>query len=380
MIFLPNNRNKKYGFSLIELSIVLVIVGLLSAAAVTILGSRLDTEKYNVTKEKIEVITEALNRFYAANSRLPCPAQGTLKLGDSDFGQSIYSSGTGVDKGCDISNPSNTSAIADNHATNTPAGTSSVDVGGGKWIRQGTVPTRTLGLADAMMYDGYGNKFTYAVTEKFTSNAVNGSIVINDGISSSPVTTSAAFIIVSHGKDAKGAYSSAGTIGVDCNLLDGKDKENCDRDAVFTETQTNDLQRDSVGWYDDITGWEDRNAVIGLLAQATQGLSIKFTLATYNANLGGVVGANTKCALEYPGYTFCNFNSDLTTYGAVGGLPNTSTYFTSLGWVDGDNNTCSSWNGTGSVGDVLSVTSGAWSVSPSANCSDTIRIACCYHY
>jgi len=50
-------------------------------------------------------------------------------------------------------------------------------------------------------------------------------------------------------------------------------------------------------------------------------LSIQFTAATYDGNLGGVAGANEKCNAEYPGYHFCHEN-EVYNAGRIGCLPN----------------------------------------------------------
>lgn len=60
-------------------------------------------------------------------------------------------------------------------------------------------------------------------------------------------------------------------------------------------------------------------------------LSIKFTNAQYNGNLGGVAGADTKCAAEYPGYHFCQY-AELKNGGLTGCLPSYSQYWLVSGW------------------------------------------------
>jgi len=65
-------------------------------------------------------------------------------------------------------------------------------------------------------------------------------------------------------------------------------------------------------------------------------LSIQFTAATYDGNLGGVAGANEKCNAEYPGYHFCHEN-EVYNAGRIGCLPNPLQFsFNPQGIIDND--------------------------------------------
>lgn len=61
------------GFSLIELSIVLVIVGLLMSAGVSIMNSVSKTSKIAKEKANITIIKNSLISFAFSHGRLPCP-------------------------------------------------------------------------------------------------------------------------------------------------------------------------------------------------------------------------------------------------------------------------------------------------------------------
>lgn len=255
----------KQGFSLTELAAVLLIVGLLISYSVKLLGDTVSTIKYSDTKKKLVEIKQSLSKFYLANGRLPCPAQLNLKAGDTDYGIEIYSEtfsgGTG---GCDRTvTPANSAA---------PPYTLAIDAGGGRWIRQGALPIKALGLANDLGYDAYGNKFTYVVTETFTSGSIsspssgNGAIVINDGVAPTIITSVAVFAVISHGADQKGAYSANGTLMASCNSTLGRDNENCDNtdspaDSLLTEAMFRNL-RNSSSWFDDMIIWAAKNEII----------------------------------------------------------------------------------------------------------------------
>ena len=62
------------GFSLIEMTVVMVIVGALLGGLLVSLGSTREINFRNDTSDQIEEVIEALYGFAQANGRLPCPA------------------------------------------------------------------------------------------------------------------------------------------------------------------------------------------------------------------------------------------------------------------------------------------------------------------
>lgn len=62
------------GFSLVEMAVVLVIVGLLLGSVIVPLSAHLDQRHYNETQQQINEIREALYGFAVVNGRLPRPA------------------------------------------------------------------------------------------------------------------------------------------------------------------------------------------------------------------------------------------------------------------------------------------------------------------
>lgn len=115
------------GFTLVELAIVLLIVGLLLGGLFPVLSSQVDQRRVSETSKQVDEIKEALIGFAVINGRLPCPAAPNA---------------TGVES---------------------PAG-------GGTCTNpyDGFVPASTLGLTgtDSTGYatDAWGNRIRYAVT------------------------------------------------------------------------------------------------------------------------------------------------------------------------------------------------------------------------
>ena len=66
--------NKQQGFSLIELAIVLVIVGLVLSALLLPLKAQRDSSALTQTEVTLEVAKKALLGFAQSQGRLPCPA------------------------------------------------------------------------------------------------------------------------------------------------------------------------------------------------------------------------------------------------------------------------------------------------------------------
>ncbi len=69
-----NSCARQYGFTLIEIALVLIILGILANAFLQPIGSRLDAAKRNETEQLLLQIEQAVIGFTVAHGRLPCPA------------------------------------------------------------------------------------------------------------------------------------------------------------------------------------------------------------------------------------------------------------------------------------------------------------------
>ena len=190
---------KKYqsGFTLVELAVVVVIIGIMATAGLAALNSQLASANISVTKKKQETIKEALITYLGKNKRLPCPA---------------------------IDNTGNESRIA----TNTPANCTGYF---------GLLPYAELNLPKSVALDGWDNFFSYAVSRQWTltysasipvaggksSNVSADAFNVTDAgvlsvfdrpIAANAATTlvvTAAVFVVSHGKNVLGAFTTNGT-------------------------------------------------------------------------------------------------------------------------------------------------------------------------
>lgn len=205
-------RRGSLGFSLVELSIVVIVVGLLLAGLMTPLAAQQDMRHRSDTAAALAVAEEALIGFALANGRLPCPATATVASGSSGAG-SEATVGSGATLACAAAN--------------------------------GVLPWATLGLPET---DAWGNRFSYRVSLRHAAGvdparadfgagcALNpsdhhsydaslgdgprlaafaictlGDIDIAATAGGTALATNVPAIVVAHGKNAAGAYAVAGT-------------------------------------------------------------------------------------------------------------------------------------------------------------------------
>ena len=74
------------GFSLAEIAIVMVIVGLLIGGLLAPLAAQMDQRDFSDTQKRIEYANELLLGFAIANGRLPCPASSASNGDESPAG------------------------------------------------------------------------------------------------------------------------------------------------------------------------------------------------------------------------------------------------------------------------------------------------------
>lgn len=201
---MPKNLSQKKlkkAFSLIELSIVILIISILIVGSMSASITAMNNAKYKVTRDRMAEIYKAMGNYLLTNKALPCPASLVdLKSSSPNYGISGTAAG----------------------ACNGGAG---VYVGGASsQLAYGMVPVQTLGLNTDMGEDGFGNRFTYIVAKAFTQPSVTiddttgfgrapetGMITVKESLGSSVFqlnTNDAIFVIISHGANKFGAFNS----------------------------------------------------------------------------------------------------------------------------------------------------------------------------
>jgi type II secretory pathway pseudopilin PulG len=207
---------------LIELCVVLIIVGLLTAAFFNYLNVTIKQKQQEDLRTNITDINTAITAFAKRNGgRLPCPAPDNIGPDDPAFGHETNCAGA---------------------ATGTTVVNGRREGGTALKVRIGSLPTRDLNISDLAMLDPFGRRYSYAVTQALADNAGSdpseGAIDVTDekgnSILSSPGI--ARYVVFSHGLDGAGAVSLEGKSYKACATT-SVDGGNCDnKDATFVAT------------------------------------------------------------------------------------------------------------------------------------------------
>lgn len=249
-------HSKQQGFSLLELSIVVVIVTVVTGMAMSSGYSVLKSSKLAATQNKIKAIDAALLAFRNAYDRLPCPADITIAESATNYGVEGATPGT-----CTGGTPAaNRSAAGATYS--------------GKTGVEGGVPIVALGLPNDMAYDGWGNKFRYAVDQGLTSTGAisnmatscnNRAITIKD-YNGNNISGGALYAIISHGENAHGGYTRKGVItSTGSTNTDEQTNCHCNSSAAATTYAPTYVQKittqsaaTATNAFDDIVSYKER--------------------------------------------------------------------------------------------------------------------------
>ncbi len=70
----------KYGFTMVELMAMLIIIGLLATLVVTKVASKIDQARITVTKANLKALAAAVNQFRMDTGRFPSEDKGLIDL------------------------------------------------------------------------------------------------------------------------------------------------------------------------------------------------------------------------------------------------------------------------------------------------------------
>jgi prepilin-type N-terminal cleavage/methylation domain-containing protein len=214
------------GFTLIEIAIVLVILTLLLVIVAPLAIGQAEISRRATTRARMDNIDKSLVLFVQRNQRLPCPADGSL----------------------DNTNAAN--GVENRNATGDCIGNQ----------QTGIVPFRSLGLGEEDATDGRNLRFTFRIGSDLakpralnmtqcdpagsgvvvnpprtcnpactstsastsctsvTNFLTNYGLSVADSVTGIPITngaaaaTGAAYVLISHGTNQGGAYTSAGVL------------------------------------------------------------------------------------------------------------------------------------------------------------------------
>lgn len=153
---LRNRYSQQAGFTLIEIAMVLLIMGLLLMGLVPSISGIMDRKYRQETFDQLDKIQQELLGFAITNGRLPCPASST-----SNGRESFCTSASGT---CTATTATQTHGKCSN-------------------FHDGFVPAATLGITTfsnlGFVEDAWGNRIRYAVTSyspdgEYVFTATNG--------------------------------------------------------------------------------------------------------------------------------------------------------------------------------------------------------------
>jgi prepilin-type N-terminal cleavage/methylation domain-containing protein len=207
-----SNSNHDAGFSLVELSVVLVIMGVLLSLSLPLLSSQSIKSATLRTQGHKEQVEKALKSYWSHTNTLPCPAPPQAQ---------------GV-------------------APKTCRGASAI----------GVIPYKTLGIPEQMAKDGHRRYFTYAVESKLTKPPVDGdhnktmggSVVVldsygKDAIDSKDKSNYVVYVMISHGESGAGSFMPSGsrTVSDDPEIRQNPEKQkNADSTLTFQYGRSED--------------------------------------------------------------------------------------------------------------------------------------------
>jgi prepilin-type N-terminal cleavage/methylation domain-containing protein len=226
------------GFSLVEMAVVLVIIALLLGGMLLPMTAQQDMRNTAETQRTLTNIQEALTGFAIAKGRFPCPADATLPSGTT---------GAGLEP-----DPVVTTGCAN---------------------LAGVLPWATLGVSET---DRWGNRFTYRITRELTRtppqttfNGTNcpviapqfagfalcsvGNMNILTTSGGGKLAESLPAVVISHGKNGNGAYTTLGT-----QLATGSNPDETGNQLTTngTATATTDfVSKTADNAFDDLVVW-----------------------------------------------------------------------------------------------------------------------------
>ncbi len=200
------------GFSLVEMSIVMVVIGLLIGGMLMPLSVQQEKTERDQTKRTLQDIKEALVGFTIVNGRLPCPDT-------DDDGLENYSASCTV----------------------------------------GTLPWSNLGIH---RFDAWKRSFTYRVASSYAGSTITlttvGDIQVLDSRSGNLLANQLPAVVVSHGKNWALSNSAA---------INPNEDENDNNDATFVDASYSNINNNE---YDDLLFWVSPNILKSRLVAAGQ--------------------------------------------------------------------------------------------------------------
>ncbi|HNQ92826.1 MAG TPA: prepilin-type N-terminal cleavage/methylation domain-containing protein [Alphaproteobacteria bacterium] len=226
-----DRRTRSDGFSLIEVAIVLLILGILIVPAIYLYNIGIQTQRHSQKEASIKAATMALTKYALLHGRYPIPADPGIAMGAPTFGHSAPIPAGGPPPpwpDCQLG------TTAANEVCRTTANTYL-----GRSVLIGVLPFAELNVPLNSVIDPDKNLITYAITESMTDtttyNESGGGVIVLNSVGAqiyAGASSRSHFAVVINGDDRAGAYAQNGSQPIACPGA-SLDSENCDRDGTF---------------------------------------------------------------------------------------------------------------------------------------------------
>lgn len=221
------------GFTLIEMSIVLIVISLILAGVLKTVGVQRQQLKRDETRQQLETIKEALIGFALTHGRLPCPDTGT----------------DGIENPQDPAN--NVSCDADEGwLPHVDLGTGSADTWGSRF-RYFVTGSGVNSFADAppsLVGTPVAANSSFSV-DSTSANPAVGDITVND-VNGNSIAIEVPAMVISFGENGRQTISP----GFPCPVAypSSVEDENCNGDKTLVDSFYSDVGGQE---YDDLVIW-----------------------------------------------------------------------------------------------------------------------------
>jgi prepilin-type N-terminal cleavage/methylation domain-containing protein len=236
--------SKSSGFTLIELSVVLLVVAVVMGAGISLISVGLTNLAYNNTSARLKVLQKALWDYRIAYNKLPSPADSSsYATSSASFGLSDAGSPDFTDTG----------------------------------VTFGMVPVRTLGLPDDMAFDGWGRRIRYAAATGLIQDNAFDTVGITEtsnmltvkNAAGGDLTTTAAYVLVSYGENGHGGRGGTTGTLLSSGSTNANEWLNCKCDATgaydagvdpytFVQNERKPDPADALNMFDDVAVFATR--------------------------------------------------------------------------------------------------------------------------
>lgn len=267
-MMIPHRSPMQYwqtGFTLVEMAIVLLIVGLLLGGLLPTISGQVENRRITETNAQLQQIKEALIGYAIINGRLPCPAiAGSNGVEDPSSGSGVCTSFTPA---------SNTTNPSDNYLPAVTLGLSGTDSSGlledawGNPIRYSITSSNSTSPAYSRVFTTSNGMNTVGISN-LTSANLNPNLLVckaasnsnsSCAVSSDTLASNAVAVIYSTGKN--GASGGTGT----------DEKENLNPNGLDLHGNvfvSHDPSAASGNEFDDIVTWISPNVLVSRMVAA----------------------------------------------------------------------------------------------------------------